>query len=322
MILGIRLSPLALVRFGALAILAGCSSSAGSYSSVPPAQGLQRSITPDNYFNRLYIADATAKLDILDNSFNWLNAIYGTTPCPSGAWINRTGPARLYVADFGCNGQIGVTEYKSLASPPLYATPWFTYSTSLVDPIDVTTDNANDVIVADNGGSAVVEYAQASHTVLHHCTIPYAVGVAVDANGDVFVSELQPMQIVEYPGPAALTNCSAGVPIGATFPSGSAGGGLLVDNSNNLIACDQYDGIYKIAAPSYNVAVQIPTTAAFRCLHLSLNGAGNHLFITEPFIPTPDIQIIKYPNGMVLPPLLPNSANHYIDPVGVAAFPG
>ena len=159
--MGIRLSPLALVAFGALAALAGCSSSAGSYSSVPPAQGLQRSITPDNYFNRLYIADATAKLDILDNSFNWVNAIYGTTPCPSGAWINRTGPPRLYVADFGCNGQIGVTEYKSLTLPPVYATPWFTYTASLVDPIDVTTDNANDVIVADNGGSQVVEYAQA-----------------------------------------------------------------------------------------------------------------------------------------------------------------
>ncbi|MGA8532731.1 MAG: hypothetical protein WB615_01340 [Candidatus Tumulicola sp.] len=35
---------------------------------------------------------------------------------------------------------------------------------------------------------------------------------------------------------------------------------------------------------------------------------------------TPDIQIIKYPGGLVLPPILPSA--HLPHPEGVAAFPG
>ena len=81
-----------------------------------------------------------------------------------------------------------------------------------------------------------------------------------------------------------------------------------------------YGAAYKIAGPAYSAAVQVATTATFQCLHLSLNAAGNHLFISEPFKSTPDIQIIKYPGGLVLPPILPST--NVPHPVGVAAYRG
>ena len=46
---------------------------------------------------------------------------------------------------------------------------------------------------------------------------------------------------------------------------------------------------------------------------------GNHLFISEPFKSTPDIQIIKYPGGLVLPPILPST--NVPHPVGVGPQP-
>ena len=331
----------ALGLLAAASVFTGCSNAAQSAAAIVPAsQSIVRpayvgvgkaaieAVNPDLYVQRLYVTDSSARVDVLNSSFNWINNITGNTPCPSGAWVNRTGPARLYVADFGCNGVAGVSEFKTLGTSP-YGTFQFNYTTSLVDPLFVTTGGTQHVYVSDNGGSQVVEFAQQSNVVLNHCTTnpnTYPRGIAVDAGGDVFVATLQPfspMQIIKYPGPGGLSNCSAGVPIAATFPAGSVGSGLLLDNSNNLIACDQANGgVYRVTAPSYGTAVLISTTATFQCVHMSLNANGNHLFITEPFKSPPDIQIIKYPNGVVLPPLVPGSSNNFMTPVGVAAYPG
>ena len=225
----------------AVGVLSGCSGGAGSPGAVPAQQQIvgQSKVKPDNFFNRLYVADGSAQVVVLDNTYTWLSNISGNTPCPSGEWMTRTGAARLYVANFGCNGIPEVTEFKQLGVAPAYGTFQFSYNAGLSDPLFVTTDNSAHVYAGDYLGQKVVEYAQLSNAVLQQCSGGFMSGVAVDASGDVFVSEQSPTQIIKYPGPAGLSNCGAGAPIPATLPSGFAGGELLLDNSNNLIACDQ-----------------------------------------------------------------------------------
>ena len=310
----------------AISLLCGCGSSTQPAASIPMAQSMARpplvgagKVSPDQYVQRLYVTDVNASTHVLDNAYNWLDDITGNTPCPSGAWMTRVAPKRLFVANFGCNGIPEVTEFKNLNTAP-YGTFDFSYNATLVDPITATTDNALNVYVADLLGSQVVEYSHHHNVVLNHCSSPggnsFVSGVAVDAAGDVFVAAGTATHIIEYPGPAGLSGCN-GVTLSATIPGQPAD--LILDNNANLIECN-HSAVYKIAGPAYSAAVQIATTAAFQCLHLSLNAAGNHLFISEPFKSPPDIQIIKYPNGLVLSPILPST--NVPHPVGVAAYPG
>lgn len=306
----------------ASALLAGCSSWQQASLSIPPTS-LPTKIKPDPFINHLYVVDA-GRVATLDSTYSWLGDVTGNNPCPSGGWVTRTGPARLYVANFGCNGTPEITEFKSLNNAP-YGTFQFHYTTSLIDPLIVTTDSVANVYASDYGGSHVTEFAQLSNTVLNTCQVPTPTGVAVNANGDVFVSEVTPgltPHILRFPGPAGLANCSAGAPIAATLPGGFGGGELLLDNNSNLIMCDQSNGVYKIAGPSYSTVHLIPSTASFQCFHMSLNSAGNYLFITEPFKTPQDIQVIKYPSGTFVTTVVASPANHLQNPVGVAAFPG
>ena len=242
--------------------------------------------------------------------------------CPSGEWIPRYGPKKLYIANFGCVNVPKVQELKHL-NGNLFGTEQFVYTTSLVDPLFVSSNlpamSVPQVYVGDFFGKQVVQFAELSNAVVNHCSSnAFIAGVAADNNGDVFVSQLGGA-ILKYSGPAGLGNCAAGTPIGGTVASG---GELLLDNNNNLIECAQNGAVYTIAAPSYSSPVLIPTTASFKCLHMSLNRAGNRLFITEPFLSPPDIQVVKYPSGVVTSTIVPGPSNHNFDPVGVAAYPG
>lgn len=325
-----------LTRLGALAVLAfasGCSSgqlSSNLASGKPAALGhLNYSdlghIQPNNtFFTHLYVTDQADKIGVLDTSYNWLNDITNGTPCPSGAWSTRSGPHRLYVANFGCNGPPEVSEYKALTTAP-YGTLDYTYTTSLVDPVSVTTDSNSNVYVADLLGAQVVEFAQHTNAVLNHCP-GGATGVAVDNNGNVYAMRPQPMQVVEYPGPAGLANCSAAVTLPVTFPSGAAGGELLYyfnnPNYNLLLACDQHDGIYAFAPTQSTPALIQNSNVWGNCLHMGLNqGSAGWLVITYPYQAQPHL-VVTRPFGNIHFYVYPTPGNHNINPVGVAVYPG
>jgi hypothetical protein len=92
-----------------------------------------------------------------------------------GEWTDTH--KNLYVANYGGS----VAEF-SCTTNKCGASPSFTYSTGLTNPINVTTDTSGNVFVADNGGTTVTEYAQGSNTVLQQCSFPsYVSGVAVES---------------------------------------------------------------------------------------------------------------------------------------------
>jgi hypothetical protein len=333
--LGFRFSSRGVWASGALAtlaLLAGCGGSGASSGSIPASEsGAMRSshfgaafsrVKHDTFIDWLYVANQQGGVFVLDSNYNWIQSPVGfSAQCPSGAWISRYGPKKLYLANFGCVGPPYVTEAHQLSNG--FGVEQFHYTTSLIDPLFVTSNlptmSVPQVYVGDFFGKQVVQYAELSNAIVHQCSSnAFIAGVAADNSGDVFVSQLGG-SILKYPGPAGLGNCAAGTPIGGTVASG---GELLLDNSNNLIECAQNGAVYTIAGPAYNSPVQIPTTASFKCLHMSLNRAGNRLFITEPFLSPPDIQVLKYPSGVVTTTIVPAPSNHNFNPVGVAAYPG
>ena len=214
--------------------------------------------------------------------------------------MTRTPPKRLYVANFGCNGIPEITEFKNLNTSP-YGTFAFSYNSTLIDPISVTTDSAQHVYVADFSAirSSNCEQQQRRPQPLRderrrgrrrrrRCRRRFRLERR-DAD----------YRIPRARGPQRLRRYA---PRGGRG-DGSRSAARQQRQSHRL----QPRRRYKIAKPAYNAAVQIATTASFQCVHLSLNAAGNHLFISEPFKSTPDIQIIKYPGGLVLSPILPSA---------------
>ncbi|MBV9028577.1 MAG: hypothetical protein JO311_08170, partial [Candidatus Eremiobacteraeota bacterium] len=218
-------------RVAALLLACGLASCAGpspNGAPVPPvgpatarvtttqsAHQSSRGLSPDSRpkdLKDLYVSDfADNAVKILKNG-TWRDAgvITAGINWPTGLFLDKRG--NLYVANtFGAN----VTEYA-----PGAVTPSFTYSANAVAPYFVTADARGNVFVGDPGnGSAsgqVYEYFQGFNATVAACTPGQAsggnagvYGVAVDAQGDVFVDYRLPGGITgtmaEYPG--GLTGC-------------------------------------------------------------------------------------------------------------------
>ena len=92
--------------------------------------------------------------------------------CPSGAWISRYGPKKLYLANFGCVGLPYVTEAHQLSN--VFGVEQFDYTTSLVDPLFVSSNlpamSVPQVYVGDFFGKQVVQYAELSNAIVHQCS--------------------------------------------------------------------------------------------------------------------------------------------------------
>ena len=171
-----------------------------------------------------------------------------------GVWVDKKG--NVYVANVISN----VVEYKRGAGSPIC-----TYSASLTDPINGTTDSAGNVYVTDFEGGAVREYAQCSNTVKATFSVSNPEGVAVDTKGDVFVS---------FGGNFEEFTGGKGTILGATIGSAA---GLILDNKGDLIADDQTNGSIDLVAPPYTTATQL-VTGLSDPFHCSLNSAENLLF--------------------------------------------
>jgi hypothetical protein len=181
------------------------------------------------------------------------NGIFG----PVGDFLDKN--ADLYVAN---SSKPSVTEYA-----PNTVTPSFTYSQSMQAPHAVTTDAKGNVFEADLGAGSnqgrVNEYAQGVDNLLVSCSPGWqsggntgAYGVAVDTNGDVFVSYGVPgsggAHIDEFQG-GLNPSCNAWtLPITYSSP-----GGIAVDAANDLIVCDPQSSVVYVIPPPY---ISVPRT--------------------------------------------------------------
>ncbi len=226
---------------------------------------------------------------------------------PDGDWVDNKQNA--YAANYA---SIDATEYSKTGS--LLAT----YSTSLTDPVDVTTDVHQNVYVANYGssGAAVVEYPQGSNTPNNTCNTGLNnEGIAVDNKGDVFLSGNNPNtgsgQLLEYKG--GLSGCNA-TTLGATV---SFAGGIQIDNKGELIACDQLAGVDIIPSPYTTISKTITVSGGSDYFHDALDQKNKTLFIAD--AGTGEVYIVTFPGGTLTKTL--NSSNGLSLPYGVASYP-
>lgn len=328
-----------LVGFFALSVCGGCSAaqawrsfspaaeavsaqatrstwSAGTGRRLPPVIGAHQPRVRDLSFVQDAIARYLFASDFSTNNIYVLRAkTYGTVReisygYPNGLWVDGTG--NLYAANYPAypseNPPPGVIEYSPGASKPSCI-----YSGG-IDPINVTVDRSGNVYAADynyDGSGYIDRYSQCGSSI----GTKYAVGgapqgVAVDTNGDLYVSYNS-----HVTGGGALEEFPAGskkpVPLGPAF---HFAGGLIFDKNGNLLACDQGSPNAKstldVIKPPFN---QISKRYhGFRdCYHLSLAGSGKLLFVAD----LSAVDVLDYPSGQLVTTLAISN------PAGVAFSP-
>lgn len=219
---------------------------------------------------------------------------------PDGIWSDQK---YLYVANdaVGNNGA-DVEEYR-----PNRTAPIFTYANGLSGNISsVSTQMLGNVhyvfITGGSSGSAgfVKELKRDTNTVIATCypaaAPSTATGVAVDANGNVFVG-YNPGgsgRIIEYVG--GLSGCNGSV-LPMLF---GVVGDMVLDSAGRLVVCDPSVGVIDLVDPPYtSIAGTLgsgwfsPTFVSIRAnnqrAYVADNGAGFHV-----------VKVLQYPSGTLL----------------------
>jgi hypothetical protein len=219
-----------------------------------------------------------------------------------GEWVDKS--RNLYVANW--QGPT-VQEYT-----PGGASPAFTYSAGLVNPVNVTTDAAGNVYVVDYPGY-VVEYPHRINVPIRTYSINgSAEGATFTRNGDLFVDYVVPStrksRIEKFP-----KGSQSGENVGPWF---DWLGGIVVDQRDNLVVCNQTLGeIEVLSAPYKKVVRRIRHfTTPF---HLTFNASGKSLYVADPA--TQLVDVVEYSSGRILKQLGPTNGLYL--PLGVAASP-
>jgi hypothetical protein len=311
-----KLAFTAAMASAAMALFAGCSGGAPTPSSGLPSAGPQQThprLLPNALLasgidprfvgptavlpqqlppkrakveRRLFVSNLGNAVIVLNNkAYKQVGEITTGVNDSDGVWADHLG--NVYVANIlGKN----VTEYKRGSGSPTC-----TYSSKLHDPINVTTDDAGDVYVADfnfqRKPGYIYKYAQCSNTVATRYTIDKGPeGVAVDKSGNLFVSYYNG-------GIGGFEEFIAGsiVPIVLQAVVGSPGG-IVLDNNQNIIADDQ-TGEIDIIAPPYRSAVPLVTGLNLP-FHDALNKTETLLFSANYGSAT--VTVYSYPSGTLV----------------------
>ena len=275
----------------------------------PASHRVQPSI--QNFLPRqVFVSDTgTGAVEQLKHS-NWslLGSITSGLNGPDGNWVGKN-PGDLYVANYA--GPY-VTEYDWATGNLNY-----TYSTGLADPVDVTTDRANNVYVADfnytvPGGGFINEYAHQSNTVIATCSPGGNVeGVAVDSRGDVFASynvTQANAAIIEYPHGLIASGCNGTV---LPITLSTYAGGMAFDRNNNLVVCDQLTPAVDVIAPPYTSVTGTLGSGYTVPFHVTIDMANNQAYVAD--YGAAVVQVLTYPGGASVATL--GSANGLTTPV-------
>ncbi len=304
---------------GGALLLAGCSygGSHGPASSVPDTAPMATVSQNAKIPGRLYISNAvSAKGNTVEvyesGTYKHIGEITKGIRNAEGLWVDKAG--NLYVANSGGGN---VTEYA-----PGGTTPICTYSKKLVGPIDETTDDAGNVYVVDfnhdQSPGYIDEYKQCSNAIAaRYPIVTPPEGVAVDAQGDVFVS---------------YTTVAGGAfeefKVGQTTPmvlrarTSDSPAGLVLDGKGNLISDQQgltqphKPGTIAVIAPPYKKVTTFVTGLGIP-FRLALNREQTLLFDVDTF--NEKVSIYQYPSGKLVKTL--GVADGVTNPGGVAISP-
>lgn len=293
-------------------VLAGCggtnvtpgasaASGAASYRGAPALR-----VQPDASYKRaLYVLNSSANaVQVLTNKYyRQLGAITNGISKPQAMTIDRQG--NLYVTNQNYPSS-SIAKYA-----PGATSPSFTYSAYF--PEGVAVDRHGNIFVADLGG-AVYQYAQGVKNPIAVCYIDgQNYGVAVDANGDVFVSsEFEYVDLYIYEISGGFSNCNTKFLIGFPYVYRSAPS-LVLDANDNLIA--PYGPNVNVIDPPYS-AVTTTVGSGFSFVSgVSLNKKNKLLFVSDSGTNT--VTVINYQTGAIVKQLgVPNGisqANGVVD---------
>ncbi|MBV9700468.1 MAG: hypothetical protein JO078_10135 [Candidatus Eremiobacteraeota bacterium] len=229
----------------------------------------------------IYIGDYTySEVKLLHNkTYQDVGVIQNGVSGPIDVFLDNR--ARLYVANYaGAN----VTEY----APGNTGGPIFTYSAGMTKPLAVTVDTYGNVFEADTNGR-LNEFFQGQDVDVASCSVGNPVtGVAVDSNGDVFISFSvgNGAQLAEYVG--GLQTCSESV-LPVSLP---AAAGLALDNNSNLLVASNSN--VAVIAPPYTTVTSTIGSFAF-ARDVRLNKTNTLAFVSDRS--TGEVTILNYPGG-------------------------
>jgi hypothetical protein len=256
-----------------------------------------------------------------NNYYGDINGSAGISD-PNGNWYGVGGVSAQPKWLFVTNSLAGnVQEYKNGQSTG----PSFTFTSGLVDPVNVTSDKQSNVYVADYGGGFVNKYAVSSNTVTAQCFPGGSVeGVAVNSTtGDVFVSYNDGANvghIIMYT--SFLSGCN-GTAVATSVSFGTVGG-IILDPSGRLLICDQTNSkIDRLTGAGYNtVSGTYGLGTVSDPLHATLNRTGsntaNRLYVSDPAADT--VWVFTYPAGALQSKLDSNTIPPVSVPMGAVRY--
>ncbi|HEY1655889.1 MAG TPA: hypothetical protein VGF86_12330 [Candidatus Tumulicola sp.] len=264
----------------------------------------------------LFVSDGSKSVVMLKNrTYKKAGEMTQDLLYSDGVWVDAKG--NVYVANSTDQWGQGdsVVEYRAGSTKPKCV-----YTSGLFDPVNVTSDHAGNVYIADFnffGATGYVDkYAQCSNTI----STQYAItkgpeGVAVDRAGNLFVS----FSGAGYGGAFEEFKGGSGPPVqlGATVASP---GGLILDKNGVLITDDQETGTIDTIAPPYSSASVLASGLEVP-FHCSLDVREHRLFnanVGYSYIP-PSVTVYQYPSGKLLETL--DSNEGITDSYGVADSP-
>ena len=264
---------------------------------------------------RLYVSNAISPkgntVEVYDSgTYKHIGVITKGVRNAEGLWVDKAG--NLYVANSGGGN---VTEYA-----PGGTTPICTYSRKLVSPIDETTDDSGNVYVVDANHlqtpGYIDKYKQCDNTIAaRYSIVTPPEGVAVDVQGDVFVSYL-----TVAGGAFEEFKNGQTTPTELRARTSDSPGGLRLDGKGDLISDQQgaqhKPGTIAVIAPPYKKVTTL-VTGLGNPFRLALNREQTLLFNVDTL--NEKVSVYQYPSGKLLKTL--GAADGVTNPGGVATSP-